>query len=81
MEGLLSRSLQCQNPVDETSVKGLDPAPCNELPTTGILAEEEEEALGHMKMGKAPGIDNVSAEKLKAATETLGITCSRRYVD
>jgi len=72
MEGLFSRSLQCQNPVVETSVEDLDPAPCNELAAPEILAEEVEAALGKMKMGKAPGIDNVSAEELKAATEALG---------
>jgi len=62
-----------QNPVDETSVEDLDPAPCDELPTLVILAEEVEAVLGKMKMGKAPGVDSLSAKELKAATEAATV--------
>ena len=60
------------NPVDESFLNNLD---CNsdDEPTPNIMIEEVFGAIKRLKTSKAPGIDNITAEEIKAATECKGL--------
>jgi len=69
------------NPVDETSLNQLTDN-CDLEPTPSILIEEVSRAIARLKPRKAPGIDNISAEEIRAATvgrglETAYLLCQR----
>ena len=60
------------NPVDERILVELENNR-DEEPTPSIMIEEVTRAIERLKTGKAPGIDNITAEEIKAATEGNGM--------
>jgi Reverse transcriptase (RNA-dependent DNA polymerase) len=60
------------NPVDESFLENLDWNSDVE-PTPNIMIEEVSRAIERLKTRKAPGIDNITAEEIKAATEGKGL--------
>ncbi|CAM4728174.1 unnamed protein product [Leuciscus chuanchicus] len=60
------------NPVDERILVNLD-YNGDEEPTPSIMMEEVVRAIDRLKTRKAPGIDNITAEEIKAATDGTGL--------
>ncbi|CAM4723992.1 unnamed protein product [Leuciscus chuanchicus] len=60
------------NPVDERILANLD-YNGDEEPTPSIMMEEVVRAIDRLKTRKAPGIDNITAEEIKAATDGTGL--------
>jgi len=67
-EGLYNDS----NPVDISTLKQL--SDCSDMETTPeIMIEEVQRAITRLKNRKAPGIDNITAEEIRVATEGRGL--------
>ena len=67
------------NPVDEATlnqiVENSDKNPCQ-----GILMEEVARAVKRLKDRKAPGVDNITAAEIKAATEGSGLLIAHQLL-
>ena len=59
------------NPVDEDNLAQL-PDCSDPDETPGILMEEVQRAITRLKKSKTPGIDSITAEEIRAATEERG---------
>jgi len=59
--------------VDDTAAEIQLPDNSDKDPVPGILREEVERAIHRLKPCKAPGIDNITAEEIKAATKGEGL--------
>src|SRR5664279_1505412 len=60
------------NPVDERTLDQLE-EDTDEESTPSIMIEEVSRAIDRLKNRKAPGIDNITAEEIQAATEGSGL--------
>jgi hypothetical protein len=68
------------NPVDEDNLTQLPDCSDLEEPP-GILMEEVQRAITRLKKRKTPGIDNITAEEIRGATEERGLktTYANKY--
>jgi len=60
------------NPVDKRILEEMN-IDREEEPTPSIMIEEVIRAIDRLKIRKSPGIDNITAEEIKAATEGTGL--------